>query len=135
MMQPKKRKYRKEFRGSMKGMALRGADVDFGDYGLKSLACGWVTARQIEAARRTITHQTKRTGKMWLRIFPDKPITKKALGSKMGSGKGDIDQYVVTVRPGRVMFELGGVTESLAREAFRRAAHKLPVKTRFVKRR
>jgi len=134
MMQPKRRKYRKEFRGSMKGLALRGNSVDFGEYGLKSITRGWVTARQIEAARRTVAHQTKRTGKMWVRIFPDKPITKKAAGSKMGSGKGDIDQYVVTVRPGRVMFELGGVTEMVAKEAFRRAAHKLPLKTRFIKR-
>ena len=108
--------------------------MDFGDFGLKSLTRGWVTARQIEAARRTIAHQTKRTGKMWVRIFPDKPITRKAPGSKMGSGKGDIDQYVVTVRPGRVMFELGGVSETVAAEALRRAAHKLPLRTKFVKR-
>lgn len=135
MLQPKKRKYRKDFRGSMRGKSSRGTSVDFGEYGIKSLGRGWVTARQIEAARRAIAHKTKRTGKTWIRIFPDKPITRKPAGSKMGSGKGDIDEYVVTVKPGRVLFELAGVDEEVAREAFRIAGHKLPVKTKFVKRR
>ncbi len=134
MLQPKKRKYRKEFRGTMKGNSLRGANVSFGEFGIKSLGRGWITSRQIEAARRAIAHQTKRTGKVWIRIFPDKPITKKAAGSKMGSGKGDIEEYVIPVKPGRVIFELAGVSEEIAKEAFNRAAHKLPVKTRFVTR-
>ena len=132
MLQPKKRKYRKEFRGKRAGKSLRGNNVDFGEYGLKSLERGWVSARQIEAARRTITHYTKRAGKLWIRVFPDKPITRKPAGSKMGSGKGDIDEYVTVVKPGRVLFELAGVNESIAKEAFRRASHKLPVKTKFV---
>jgi large subunit ribosomal protein L16 len=134
MLQPKKRKYRKEFRGSMKGRSSSGTNVDFGEYGIKSLTRGWVSARQIEAARRAIAHKTKRAGKTWIRIFPDKPVTRKAAGAKMGSGKGDIDQYVVTVKPGRVLFEIAGVPEDLARQALRIAGHKLPVKTKFVRR-
>ena len=134
MLQPKKRKYRKEFRGSMKGSANRGTSVAFGEYGLKSLERGWVTARQIEAARRTIAHHTKRSGKVWIKIFPDKPVTKKASGAKMGSGKGDIDQYVIPVKPGRVLFELAGVDEAIARASFRSAGHKLSIKTKFIKR-
>jgi large subunit ribosomal protein L16 len=132
MLQPAKRKYRKEFRGKRRGMAMRGNTVEFGEFGLKSIEQAWVTARQIEAARKTIAHHTKRAGKLWIRIFPDKPITHKAAGSKMGSGKGDIEQYVVVIRPGAVMFELGGLPEVDAREAFRKAGHKLPVKTNFV---
>ncbi len=134
MLEPKKRKYRKEFRGKMRGKSTRGTTVDFGEYGLKSLTRGWITARQIEAARRTVTHQTKRTGKVWIRIFPDKPVTKKAAGARMGSGKGDIEEYVIAVKPGRILFELAGISEELAKETFRRAGHKLPVKTKFVKR-
>lgn len=134
MLQPKKRKYRKDFRGSRKGKAQRAISVDFGEYGIKSTTGGWVTSRQIEAARRAISHQTKRVGKLWIRIFPDKPVTKKPAGAKMGSGKGDIEEYVVTVRPGRILFELAGVSEEIAKEAFRRAGHKLPVKTKFVTR-
>lgn len=134
MMQPKKRKYRKEFRGTMRGNASRGTTVSFGEYGIKSLERGWVTSRQIEAARRAISHQTKRYGKLWIRIFPDKPITKKAAGAKMGSGKGDIEEYVITVKPGRIIFELAGVNQETAAEAFRVAGHKLPVKTKFVSR-
>lgn len=134
MLQPKKRKYRKEFRGSMRGKVSSGTNVDFGEFGIKSLGSGWVSARQIEAARRAIAHRTKRAGKIWIRIFPDKPITRKAAGAKMGSGKGDIDQYVVTVKPGRILFELAGVSEELAKQALRIAGHKLPVKTKFVKR-
>ncbi len=132
MLQPKKSKYRKAFRGRRKGLSTRGAEVSFGDFGLKAIENGWLTARQIESARRTITHHTKRVGKLWLRVFPHKPITKKAAGAKMGSGKGDIETYVAVVKPGRVIFELAGVSETVAREAFRKAAHKLPMKTKFV---
>jgi large subunit ribosomal protein L16 len=132
MMQPAKRKYRKEFRGNRRGMAMRGNTVEFGEYGLKATEQSWVTARQIEAARKTIAHHTKRAGKLWIRIFAYKPITHKAAGSKMGSGKGDIEQYVAVVRPGTVMFELGGLPEADAREAFRKAGHKLPVQADFV---
>lgn len=134
MLQPKKRKYRKEFRGSMKGKASSGTSVDFGEFGIKSLSRGWISARQIEAARRSIAHHTKRTGKLWIRIFPDKPVTKKASGAKMGSGKGDIEEYVAPVKPGRVIFELAGVSQEVAKEALRVAGHKLPVKTKFVER-
>lgn len=134
MLQPKKRKYRKDFRGKNPGTSSRGTNVDFGEYGLKSLGRAWVTSRQIEAARRAIAHFTKRYGKMWIRIFPDKPVTRKAAGAKMGSGKGDIDEYVAVVKPGRVLFELAGVSEEVAKEALLRAGHKLPVKTKFVSR-
>lgn len=132
MLQPKKRKYRKEFRGSMKGAATRGTSVSFGDYGLKTLDSHLITSEQIESARRTITHHTKRVGKLWLRVFPHKPTTKKAAGAKMGSGKGDIDTYKAVVRRGTIIFELGSVPEDVAREAFRKASSKLPVKTAFI---
>jgi large subunit ribosomal protein L16 len=132
MLQPAKRKYRKEFRGKRRGMAMRGNAVEFGEFGLKSLEQAWMTARQIEAARKTIAHHTKRAGKLWIRVFPDKPTTHKAAGSKMGSGKGDIEQYVAVIRPGLVLFELGGLPEIDAREAFRKAGHKLPVRTTFI---
>jgi large subunit ribosomal protein L16 len=132
MLQPKKRKYRKEFRGSRAGNATRGANMDFGDFGLKATDRGWLTARQIEAARKTIMHHTKRVGKLWIRIFPDKPITKKAAGVKMGSGKGDIQEYVAVIKPGRILFELSGVPDVVAKEAFRKASHKIPMKTQLV---
>ena len=132
MLQPKKTKYRKEFRGKRRGDAQRGSTVDFGEYAIKCTGRGWLTARQIEAARKTITHHTKRLGKMWIRVFPDKPITKKAAGSKMGSGKGDIEEYVATVKPGHIIFELSGVPEEVAKEAFRKAGHKLPFTTKFI---
>jgi large subunit ribosomal protein L16 len=132
MLQPKKRKYRKDFRGKRGGVANRGNTLDFGDYGVKAVERGWLTARQIEAARKTITHHTKRAGKMWIRVFPDKPVTKKPAGAKMGSGKGDIEEYVAVVKPGRVLFELAGVSEEIAREAMRKASHKLPMKSRFL---
>lgn len=132
MLQPKKRKYRKEFRGRRRGLAQRGVEVDFGEFGLKAVETGWLTARQIESARKTITHHTKRVGMMWLRVFPDKPITKKPAGVKMGSGKGEIDQYVAVIRPGAVLFELSGVSAETAKEAFRKASHKIPMKTIFV---
>ncbi|HSW89793.1 MAG TPA: 50S ribosomal protein L16 [Patescibacteria group bacterium] len=132
MLQPKKMKYRKMFKGRRDGMATRGNTVDFGDFGLKAMECGFFTARQIEAARRTISHHTKRTGKMWIRVFPDKPITQKPISVKMGGGKGDIKEYVVVIKPGRVLFELGGVSETMAREALGMAAIKIPVKTSIV---
>jgi len=132
MLQPRKTKYRKQFRGKMKGVASRGTTLAFGDYGLKSLGRGWLTAKQIEAARVAITHYTKRGGKIWLRVFPDKPITSKGLGVGMGAGKGDVVGWVAVVTPGRILFELGGVTSEVAYEALRRAAAKLPFKTKIV---
>jgi large subunit ribosomal protein L16 len=134
MLQPRKTKYRKQFRGKMKGIASRGTTLAFGDYGLKSLGRGWLTAKQIEAARVAITHYTKREGKIWLRVFPDKPITSKGLGVGMGAGKGDVVGWVAVVTPGRILFELGGVTPEIAQEALRRAAAKLPFKTKIVSR-
>lgn len=117
----------------MKGASSRGSDLAFGDYGLKSLGRAWVTANQIEAARRAIAHYTKRAGKIWIRIFPDKPVTAKSSGVGMGCGKGDVDKYVVVVKPGRILFELAGVSEEIAQEAMRRAGGKLPIKTKFVR--
>jgi large subunit ribosomal protein L16 len=134
MLQPKRSKYRKQFRGRMKGKASRGTEVSFGDFGLQAIEPAWVTARQIEAARRAIVRHVRRRGKYWIRIFPDKPVTAKPAETRMGKGKGTVDHYVAVVKPGRVMFELGGVSEALAREAMRLAAHKLPVKSQFVKR-
>ena len=134
MLQPKRFKYRKQFRGRMKGKASRGTEVSFGDFGLQATEPAWVTARQIEAARRAIVRHVRRRGKYWIRIYPDKPVTAKPAETRMGKGKGTVDHYVAVVKPGRVMFELGGVTEELAREAMRLAAHKLPVKSQFVKR-
>jgi len=133
MLQPKKQKYRKQFRGRMKGKAGKGCSLEFGEFGLKSLGRAWLTSRQIEAARKVIVHFTKRAVKLWIRVFPDKPVTKKPAGAKMGGGKGDIEGYVAVVRPGRIIFELGGVKEEIAREAVRRASAKLPFKARFVK--
>lgn len=132
MLQPKKRKYRKTFRGKNTGLALKGSAVAFGDFGLKSLERAWVTDRQIEAARKKITFATKRAGKYWIRVFPHKPITSKPVGVKMGSGKGEIKGYVAVVKPGEILFEIGGVNSELAKEAFRKAAAKLPVKTSMV---
>jgi large subunit ribosomal protein L16 len=132
MLQPKKSKYRKQFRGTMDGVATRGNTVAFGEYGLKVTESAWISAAVLEAARRTITHHTKRGGKLWMRVFPHKPLTHKAAGSKMGSGKGDIDKHTAVVKRGTVIFELGSLEESIAREAFRKAASKLPVLTTFV---
>lgn len=134
MLQPKRQKFRKHFRGKMRGNSTAGSKISFGDFGLKAMACGWVSNRQIEAARKTITHNNKRVGKLWIRIFPDKTYTKKGAGVRMGNGKGEIEGYVAVVRPGRVMFELAGVTEELAKESFRLAAQKLSIKTKFVSR-
>lgn len=133
MLVPKKAKHRKHFRGKIKGPSSRGTEVDFGDYALKSLESGWVSANQIEAARRAMTRYTKRGGRIWIRIFPDKPITSKPSESGMGGGKGEVVNYVAVVRRGKILFEMGGVPEGIAQEAMRRAAHKLPVKTKFIK--
>lgn len=133
MLEPRKEKYRKQFRGRMKGKSVRGSTLTFGDYGLKSLGRGWLTTRQIEAARKAITHQTKRQGKVWIRVFPDKPVTKKPAGVRMGSGKGAVDHHVAVVTPGRIIFELAGVDEAIASEAIKRAGAKIPFKTKFVK--
>jgi large subunit ribosomal protein L16 len=132
MLQPRKTKYRKQFRGKMRGLS-KGNLVAFGEYGLKSLDCSWITANQIEAARRAIAHHTKRNGRMWIRIFPDKPFTEKGTGT-MGAGKGDVKGYVAVIRPGRIMFEVSGVSEIDAKEALTLAAAKLPVKCKIVNR-
>ncbi|MCF6202352.1 MAG: 50S ribosomal protein L16 [Methylococcaceae bacterium] len=134
MLQPKRTKFRKQHKGRNNGVAQRGSSVSFGEYGLKSIARGRLTARQIEAARRTITRHVKRSGKMWIRIFPDKPITKKPLEVRMGKGKGSVEFWVAQVKPGTMLYEIQGVSEELAREAFTLAAAKLPVKTTFVAR-
>jgi large subunit ribosomal protein L16 len=133
MLQPKKSKYRKQFRGKNRGVATRGNAVEFGTFGIVATNSGYFTARQIEAARKVISQSTKRLGKMWIRVFPDKPVTKKPVGVKMGSGKGDIHEYVAQIKPGRVLFELDGVSEAIAREAFRKAGHKIPMQTEFMK--
>lgn len=134
MLQPKKVKYRKQMKGRVTGKAQRGSYVAFGDFGLKALEAGWITDRQIEAARIAMTRYVKRGGKIWIRIFPDKPITKKPAETRMGKGKGSPEGWVAVVRPGRILYEIEGVEEDVAQEAFRLAAHKLPVKTKFVKR-
>ena len=134
MLMPKKVKYRKQQRGRMAGKAWRGSDVSFGDYGLKALEPCWLTDRQIEAARVAMTRFIKRGGKIWVRVFPDKPITKKPLEVRQGKGKGAVEYWVALIQPGRVLYEMEGVTEELAREAFSLAAAKLPFKTTFVKR-
>jgi large subunit ribosomal protein L16 len=134
MLMPKRVKYRKRFRGRMKGKATRGNEVSFGDYGLQALEPGWITARQIEAARTAVVRHVRRRGKHWIRIFPDKPVTAKPAETRMGKGKGEVDHWVAVVRPGRIMFELSGVSEEMAREAFRLASHKLPIDCQFVMR-
>jgi len=132
-MQPKRTKYRKSFRGRRRGLALRGSTLSFGEFGLKAYETAWVSAAQIEAARRAVTHYLKRKGKVWIRVFPDKPVTARAAGQRMGGGKGDIDRYVAVVKPGRVLFEIAGVPIEVAKEAFNRAAVKLPIRTRMIK--
>lgn len=134
MLAPKRAKYRKQFRGSRAGIATRGTTLSFGSHGLKSLEAAWISARQIEAARRAMTHYTKRGGRIWIRIFPDKPVTKKPAETRMGSGKGDVDQFVAVIKPGTVLFEMGAVTPEIAQEAMRLAAAKLPIKTKIVMR-
>lgn len=132
MLMPKKVKHRKQFKGRMKGAASSGTDLNFGDFGLQALECGFLSARQIEAARRAMTRYVKRGGKIWIRVFPDKPLTRKPAETRMGSGKGSPDSWVAVVRPGLMLYEMQGVDESVAREALRLAAHKLPMKTKFV---
>ncbi|MBF0568403.1 50S ribosomal protein L16 [Candidatus Magnetominusculus dajiuhuensis] len=134
MLMPKKVKYRKMMKGNMNGKAARGADVSFGDFGLKALEPGWVTSRQIESARIAITRHAKRGCKLWIRIFPDKPITKKPAETRMGKGKGALEYWVAVVQPGRIMYEVSGVTEEIAKEALRLASYKLPIAVKFVKR-
>ena len=134
MLSPKRTKFRKMQTGRMRGLAQRGCDVSFGDYGLQAVERSWVTARQIEASRMAIQRHVKRAGKLWIRVFPDKPVTKKPLEVRMGSGKGSVEGWVAVVKPGKVLFEISGVSESLARDAFRLAAAKLPIETRFMAR-
>jgi large subunit ribosomal protein L16 len=134
MLQPKKVKHRKQMKGRNRGKASRGTNLDFGDYGLQAVACHRITARQIEAARIAMTRYVKRGGKIWIRIFPDKPVSKKPAETRMGKGKGNPEEWVALVKPGRMMYEMEGVNEATAREAMRLAAHKLPVRTRFVTR-
>ena len=134
MLMPKRTKFRKQHRGCMKGTTKGGNRVTFGDYGLQAQTAGWITARQIEAARIAMTRHIKRGGKVWINVFPDKPVTEKPAETRMGSGKGNPEYWVAVVKPGRVMFELSGVDEELAREAIRRAGHKLPLRTKFVTR-
>jgi large subunit ribosomal protein L16 len=130
---PKKVKFRKHQRGNNKGLATRGSEISFGEFALKSTTRGLITSRQIESARKAISNKTKRGGKVWVRIFPDKPIHKKPAETRMGSGKSPVDHFAVVIRPGRILFEIGGVDEATAREAFERADAKLPLKTKFVK--
>lgn len=134
MLAPKKMKHRKMFKGRMRGMAYRGNTLSFGDYGLQAEACGKITARQIEAARIAMTRHAKRNCKIWIRIFPDKPITKKPAETRMGKGKGNVEEWVAVVKPGRILYEIQGVPETVARSALRLAGFKLPIDTRFVSR-
>lgn len=132
MLMPKRSKHRKQFRGSMKGKAMRGNTIAYGDFGIVATEPGWITSNQIEAARIAMTRYVKRGGRVWIKIFPDKPVTAKPAETRMGSGKGALEYWVAVVKPGRVMFEIGGVSEELAREALRLATHKLPVKCKIV---
>lgn len=132
LLVPKRAKFRKAFRGKRGGVASRGTEISFGSFGLKSMQAGWISSRQIEAARRAMTNFTSRGGRIWIRIFPDKPVTKHPAESRMGSGKGDVVGYVAVVKPGTMIFEMGAVSKEIAAEAIRLASHKLPVKTRFI---
>ncbi len=134
MLQPARTKYRKMMKGRMRGKAHRGSDLHQGEYGLQATECGWLTSRQIEAARVAMTRYVKRGGKIWIRIFPDKPITKKPAETRMGTGKGPVEYYVAVIKPGRMLYEMSGVTDEIANKAFHLAAHKLPVATKVVKR-
>jgi len=134
MMMPKKVKFRKQQRGRRRGLATRGQKISFGDYGLQATEVGWVTARQLEAARVAMTRHVKRGGKIWVRVFPDKPVTKKPLETRMGKGKGAPEEWVCVIKPARIIYEMEGVPREVAEEAFRLAAHKLPIKTRFITR-
>lgn len=132
MLLPKKTKYRKQFRGTMRGNAGSGIEIDFGEFGLKAQGRGWITSRQIEAARKSMTHFTKKGGRIWIRIFPDKPISKKPPETRMGSGKGDIFEFVAVVKPGRILFEMGGIPKEMAEEALKQAGAKLPIDVKFI---
>ncbi|MBI2597323.1 50S ribosomal protein L16 [Candidatus Daviesbacteria bacterium] len=132
LLQPKRSKHRKMFKGKRTGVATRGNNLAFGVFGLKAMAAGWISAKQIESARRAMAHYTQRGGRIWIRIFPDKPVTKHPAESRMGSGKGDVEGYVAVIRRGQLLFEMGAVTKEIAEEALRLAAHKLPVGTKFV---
>ncbi len=132
LLQPKRTKYRKMFKGQRGGVATRGNTLSFGTFGIKAMEAGWISARQLEAARRAMAHYTQRGGRIWIRVFPDKPITKHPAESRMGSGKGDVEGYVAVVKPGQLIFEMGAVTEDIAKEALRLASHKLPINTKFV---
>jgi large subunit ribosomal protein L16 len=135
MLMPKRVKWRKQMRGRMKGKAMRGAEVHFGDFGIQALEPAWISARQIEAARRTIVHALKRRGKIWIRVFPDKPITRKPAETRMGKGKGAVEYWAAVIRPGRIMFEVGGgIPDDIAKEALRLAQYKLPIRTKIVSR-
>jgi len=134
MLSPSRTKYRKQQKGRMRGVAYRGSEISFGEFGLQALECSWLTARQIEAGRVALTRHVKRGGQVWIRIFPDKPISKKPLETRMGRGKGAPEQWVAVVKPGRVLYEIEGVDIATAKEAFRLAGHKLPIKTRFLTR-
>jgi large subunit ribosomal protein L16 len=132
MLMPKRVKWRKQMRGRRRGIASRGVEIEYGDYALQALEPAWVTARQIEAARRALVRYMKRRGKVWIRIFPDKPVTQRAAETRMGKGKGAVDHWVAVVKPGRILFEISGLDREGAQEAFRRASHKLPMKTKFM---
>jgi large subunit ribosomal protein L16 len=134
MLMPKRVKYRKQFRGRMRGMAKGGTELVSGEYGLQALEPSWITSRQIEAVRRTVVRQMRRRGKYWIRIFPDKPVTAKPAETRMGKGKGSVDHWVAVVKPGRILFEIAGVPDDVAREALRRASYKLPIRTQIVSR-
>lgn len=134
MLQPKRRKFIKEFRGRRRGLATRGSEISFGDFAMKAQEVAWVTSAQIEAARRTITHNLKKGGRVWVRIFPDKPITARPAGKRMGGGKGDISTYVAVIKPGAILFEVAGAEESVIREGFRKASAKLPIDVKIVSR-
>lgn len=134
MLQPKRRKFVKDFRGRRRGMATRGSEISFGDFAIKAMEVAWVTSAQIEAVRRTITHSLKKGGRVWVRVFPDKPITSRPAGKRMGSGKGEVETYVAVVKPGLILFEVAGAEESVVREAFRKASAKLPIAVRIITR-
>lgn len=133
MLLPKRSKYRKQMRGKLRGKSTRGCDLSFGEFGLKAMHHGFLTSRQIESARKAITSTTKRSGRVWINVFPDTPITKKPLAVRMGKGKGAVDHYAAKIRPGKMMFEMSGVTEDVAKEAFRKASHKIPFASKFIK--
>jgi large subunit ribosomal protein L16 len=132
MLAPKRAKHRKAFRGKRRGISVRGSELTYGEYGLRAMSSGWLSSRQIEAGRRALTHSIRRGGRIWIKVFPDKPITKKPPETRMGSGKGDVYEYVAVVRPGRILFEMSGVNVDAAKEAMRLAGAKMPVRTKFI---